>query len=246
MTHELLPLLSTRRQVLGAGFVAALGSWAAIDLFESTTASASKLPVPTVPRPASTRVSVVGDSLTSGTMPYQSDAFTEAGWSRTAIDAYRSRGVRTKVKKDPHTGLTAVDAIRSTNGDSDLWVVALGTNDAGVHPRKQYPEVINQMMGHIGPAHYVLWVNVYLPAAPERQVAWNRALTDVALDRPDEMFVFDWADLAAPNEKWMATDQIHCSATGYAHRATGIARASRTLVPSEPIVFEPLRTRRPS
>ena len=178
MLHTSPPLLPSRRQALGAGLAAALGSWAALELLEGRLARASTA------RSAG-QVSVVGDSLTHGTLRYQADALSEVGWTHTTIDAHISRGVITKIRTDPHTGLIAVDAIRAESGDSDLWVVALGTNDAGIHPRNRHKDLIRRMMDRIGGGHHVLWVNIYLPATPPRQEAWNSALHDVAEDRPD-------------------------------------------------------------
>ncbi len=141
-----IPQLSSRRQVLGAGLVAALGSWVALETIGQHVASAAPAPATTV----GSRIAVVGDSLTQGTMRYQPDACSAVGWTQTTIDAHVSRGVRTKVKSDPHTGLTAVDFIRETSGEPDVWVVALGTNDAGIFSKDQHADLIRQMMDHIG------------------------------------------------------------------------------------------------
>jgi lysophospholipase L1-like esterase len=232
------PLLSSRRQVLTAGLFAALGSMAAVELLSGQRASAAPS------TGSATRVSVVGDSLTLGTMPYQTDAFANVGWGSSTIDAFISRGVRTKVKRDKSTGLTSVDAIRSSAGDSDLWIVALGTNDAGLYKRDRIAEIIASMMEKIGVGHYVMWVNIYLPAKPLRQQNWNTALATVAQDYPDSMFVLDWATLAAENPNWLANDEIHCSGKGYQHRSTAIAMASRSLIPQTPPDPGPYRTGR--
>jgi lysophospholipase L1-like esterase len=216
--------------------LAAFGSVAALELLGGAEAGATSAPKSSGHssslRASATRVSVIGDSLTIGTMPYQSEAFANAGWGHAAIDAYGARGIRTKLKKDQHTGLTSVDAIRETSGDSDLWVVALGTNDAGIYARAKHAEVIGMMMDKIGSGHTVMWVNVYLPKTPQRQNNWNWALATVAKERGDEMFVFDWASLAKKNPKWMADDQIHCSNRGYEQRASAIAQQTRDFVPS--------------
>jgi lysophospholipase L1-like esterase len=225
--------------VLRAGLMAACGSWVARAFIGESIASASNR------LPASTRVSVIGDSLTTGTVPYQANAFADVGFERTTLDAFQSRGVRTKVKRDPHTGLTAVDAIRDAAGDSEVWVVELGTNDSGIHRKEQYPELILQMMDRIGGGHYVMWVNIYLPAKPQRQQNWNAALAAVAVDFPDEMFVLNWATVADQNPRWTSNDRIHCTPVGYKNRATTIANACRVLIPSTPSVLRPVRTRRP-
>jgi lysophospholipase L1-like esterase len=232
------PLLSSRRQVLTAGLFAALGSVAAVELLAGERANAAPS------TGSATRVSLVGDSLTQGTLPYQADAFTNVGWGSSTIDAFISRGVRTKVKRDKNTGLTSVDAIRSKSGDSDLWIVALGTNDAGLYKRDRIAEIIASMMDRISIGHYVMWVNIYLPAKPLRQENWNTALTTVAQDYPDSMFILDWATLAAENPNWLANDEIHCSGKGYLHRSTAIAMASRSLIPVTPPDPGPYRSGR--
>ena len=236
MQPSSFPQLSSRRQVLRAGLLAAFGSVAALELLGSVEASACSTLESSghssSVRASATRVSVIGDSLTIGTMPYQSEAFATAGWGHSAIDAYGARGIRTKLKKDQYTGLTCVDAIRQTSGDSDLWVVALGTNDAVIYAKAKHAEVIGMMMDKIGSGHTVMWVNVYLPKTPQRQNNWNWALATVAKERSDEMFVFDWASLAERNPKWIADDQIHCTNRGYEHRASAIAQETRLFVPS--------------
>lgn len=222
---------TTRRQLIGAGLTAAFGSWAAVGLLDAGRASAA----PTSPATAAVgRVSVVGDSLTIGTLRYQAKAFTAAGWASSTVDAHGSRGVRTKLRSDPHTGLTAVDAIRSKAGEADVWVIALGTNDAGLYSNAKQADVIRQMADHIGAGRKILWVNVYRADLGRRQDVWNTTLADVAGERPDDMFVFDWATLAEQNRKWMAADQVHCTAKGYENRSTAIAVASRQIVPVTP------------
>ncbi len=177
----------------------------------------------------STRVSMVGDSLTFGSAYYQANAFTDVGWAGSVIDAYGSRGIRTKIPADKHNGLRAVDSIRATAGDSNLWIVALGTNDSGIYSASHYPDLLNMMMDQIGDACRVMWVNIYLPALPKRQRAWNAALDDAAAAHNDRVFVHDWASIVADHDEWMFTDGIHNTAIGYQRRADSVAAASRSL-----------------
>ena len=83
--------------------------------FRSSTRSQRSRAVSIRPTQASStstqRLLMVGDSLTVGSLPYQAGAFIDNGWTDIAINAYGSRGVKTKVSADPHTGLTAVDAL---------------------------------------------------------------------------------------------------------------------------------------
>ncbi|HEY4333940.1 MAG TPA: GDSL-type esterase/lipase family protein [Ilumatobacteraceae bacterium] len=193
-------------------------------LGQTTVAAAG---VPTIN--TATRVAMVGDSLTYGSLPFQPDAFLDVGWADSSIDAFGSRGILTKIGADPHDGLKAVDAIRSVGGDSDLWVVALGTNDSGIYSSPHYESVISQMLHRIGSQHHVMWVNIFLPKLPQRQAAWNMALDQVSVERAGQMYVYDWASLVAQNPKWMAGDGVHNSTLGYQERANAIAQASRNL-----------------
>ena len=176
---------------------------------------------------------MVGDSLTLGTLPFQADDLAAAGWTHSAIDAYVSRGIRTKVRADQHTGINAVDAIRAKSGDTNAWIVALGTNDAVIYSHDKQSDVIRMMMDHIGYGHKVMWVNVYLPEARPVQLAWNSALAASADERGGDMFVYDWASFAAENPRWLAHDHIHYSRDGYRFRSTAIGLASRDLLPTD-------------
>ena len=223
------PQQSTRRQLLRAGITAAIGSWAAFEVLGAGQASAAALRQPVAP--SSSRVSLVGDSLTIGTMPFQADAFANAGWTQSAVDAYVSRGVRTKIRADRYTGLTAVDAIREQSGDTQAWVIALGTNDAVIYSPEKQTQVIGLMMDHIGPGHRVLWVNVFLPTREKLQTTWNTSLVRAAAGRND-MFVYDWAAFAAANPRFLAHDNIHYDHDGYRYRAQAVSLASRNLMPA--------------
>jgi lysophospholipase L1-like esterase len=183
---------------------------------------------------SATGVSVVGDSLTEGTLPYQPAAFTAAGWTTWVVDGYTSRGIATKVAQDPHNGLSAVDAIRSRSGDTNTWVVALGTNDSGIYAPSQYLGLIQRMLDRIGPDHVVYWVDIYLPAMPARQQAWNDALAVAAAEWSGHMIVVEWSSIASGHPEWLQSDQIHDVAAGYRARAAVITDATATLAAAAP------------
>ncbi|MFT3855276.1 MAG: hypothetical protein QM733_21460 [Ilumatobacteraceae bacterium] len=174
-------------------------------------------------------INVIGDSLTVGTASFLPADLRDAGWSPVGYDAHGSRGIVTKVSADPRTGMAAVDYLRTTNGDSHVWIVALGTNDVGLWSSSEDVALIRQMLDAIGPGHLTLWVNVYLPASPSKQQRWNDALDQVAAERPTELVVDDWASYAASAHPPMASDHVHYLGTGYAMRAQQIADAAAAL-----------------
>ncbi|MDQ1426432.1 MAG: hypothetical protein QOD72_3930, partial [Acidimicrobiaceae bacterium] len=211
MANSLLDRRTSRRHLIRQAVLASFGASAVLETMSARREPASAATV-------IDRVSMVGDSLTVGSLRYQAKAFAASGWEGSAIDAYGSRGIRTKVARDPHTGLTAVDALRASHGDTELWVVALGTNDAGIYKSSRYQSLIEQMLDRIGDDHRVTWVNIYLPRAMSRQQAWNDALATVAAGRPDQLAIYDWATLAAQHPSWLSSDHVHYVATGYDHR----------------------------
>ena len=146
--------------------------------------------------------------------------------------------MRTKFRRDLYSGLGAVDAFRESWGDTDVWIVGLGTNDAVLYSKHRHAQVINQMMDHIGRGHRVMWINVYLPGRELVADAWNTSLDEVAADR-DDMYVFDWAGLAFENPQWLTVDAVHCSPLGYQRRSAAVGRASRYLLPTKTVGAAP-------
>jgi lysophospholipase L1-like esterase len=214
---------TTRRQFVG-GALAVIGGLPIIDALGAFTGGLDTANAAT--STSTQRLLMVGDSLTVGSLPYQAAAFIDNGWTDMAVNAHGSRGIKTKVSADPYTGLTAVDALRAAHGDADLWVVALGTNDAGQYPASQYPDLIASMLNRIGADHLTMWVNTYMPTRARLQGSWNSALNEVAAQRPDELVVFDWAAYAAGHAGWLGADSIHYTSVGYKSRSSAVAAAS--------------------
>ena len=215
----------TRRHLIGWGLAAFGGAAALPDLLRGIP------PAGAAAAAASNDtgfVAVIGDSLTVGTQPYQADDLRGAGWESATLNAYVSRGIATKMDSDPNTGLTAVDAVRWSGAEPDLWIVALGTNDAGLVGMSGYPALIARMLDHIGDRP-VLWVNIYLPRNSGRQAAWNAALDDAAAARR-QLRVFDWASIAGAHPAWLTTDGVHYTGAGYQQRAAALADASLVTV----------------
>ena len=185
-------------------------------------------PGPAVRADDGSLVFAIGDSLTIGMSPHLPSRAAASGWGGIRIDAFKSRGIRTKVGADPTTGLGAVTSLRQRFGDTESWIVALGTNDAGSR-RARVTQLIREMLDAIGPGHRVLWVNVHLPRTPGVQQAWNTSLDQVAAERPDQLLVLDWASIAARQRGIMAPDGVHLTAAGYALMAAEVATASESL-----------------
>lgn len=180
-------------------------------------------------------VFVVGDSLTFLAQPAVSSALVESGWSASNVDAFEGRGVDFTLQGAPDTGLRAVDTLRSQFGDSDDWIVALGTNEVLFRDRSTYAGAIKRMLDRIGAGRRVMWVNTYLPDHPVQQAAWNTALDQAAAARNGDLVVYDWASVNAQHPDWMLYDNVHHNVEGNAAWAAAIGHASAaTLLPARP------------
>jgi lysophospholipase L1-like esterase len=179
------------------------------------------------------RVWVVGDSLTVG-----SDAALRSGLSRLGVDyvvdGVNGRRVSVNALPTSRSGVLAARSIRAASGESDCWVVALGTNDinSGVTTPVRARATIAEMLAEIPTPARVWWVNVEFRSIegagvdyPAATQTFNAALAQ--RDASDARFrVIDWYSLAQSHPEWFA-DAVHVTPTGYAARGELIVDSLR-------------------
>lgn len=153
------------------------------------------------------KVLVVGDSLTVGSAPYLRRKLSPKVQSLT-IDAQAGR----------FTG-AGISKLRSKKARSaDIWVIALGTNDAP--SSAQTRRNINKVMRLSGQKS-VIWVNVVRPGG---YGAVNRVLRKADKAR-GRLTVLDWASVIRSKSRLLAGDKVHLSSYGYKIRAKWTTRA---------------------
>lgn len=156
------------------------------------------------------RVFVDGDSLAVGTGPYLSHYLP--GWAiaqSTSISRHAPEGV---------------DLLRTAGEKlAKVIVVSLGTND---DPRATdtFRNAVRESLRIAGPQRCVIWANIVRPPVGGVGYAgYNRILATLN-KRRDNLFVVDWASIAARNRSWFGPDGVHPTATGYEVRARAIGR----------------------
>lgn len=197
---------------------------AAILLVVATAVNLVGMP-PRSAQAVGTSVYLIGDSLTWYGGGATAVALENVGWATNVVDAHPNRRLTFHSESDSYDGLDAVDYIRASHGDSQYWIVDLGTNDVWVEPDEDHVAVIRRMLDRIGADRQVLWVNVHLPGFRELEHNWNAALATVDAES-GQMTVFDWASLADQHPEWMSFDNVHHTAEGMTARAAAIAEAS--------------------
>lgn len=224
-----------RRAWLGVGVVGALLMVGAVAVAagDSVTVSepASRLmnqfragPEPP-PATACRRVIVIGDSLMDNSEPWLIAELDAAGFT-SFIDAQPSRQIPATVRA-PVSGVKAAHAARTTWGEADCWMIALGSNDlifGGGESIAAATARIDEMLGAVTPGAAVWWVNVDYhpdPRTGRDMVAATKRFNE-ALDRKAattaRLTVVDWYSLAEANLHWFF-DPVHVDRTGSIVRA---------------------------
>lgn len=201
-------------------------------------------PTPTTVTPAVTpttgpgtmtgrRVLVVGDSLCDAEMARKplADALANAGWQAT-IDCSTGRPLA-----DIQAGTGGVQVLTARQSESyDMYVIALGTNDAQSDNSMAFASNIDRALALTG-TKPVLWVNI----ATKQEFApkYNQAIT-AAAGRHPTLTVGDFN--ATLNPAWSAQDGIHLNGDGYQARGTFITAQLNALaggVPPAGITYPP-------
>ena len=156
---------------------------------------------------------VNGDSLAVGTAPYLPRALRR--WrvrQSTAISRHAFEGA----------------SVMRAYGRSLPRVihVSLGTND---DPRSlsSFRSAVRTVMAVAGPRRCVVWANIVRPpVAGASYAGYNSVLAQESRPRSN-LRVVNWARMVRQNPGWLAGDGVHVSATGYAARASAVARSVR-------------------
>lgn len=192
-------------------------------------------------RTACSRVAHIGDSLstTMTSTKTPSSGRMDSHYRRVGVgdplyDVAGGRSIIERVNGQPN-GYEAALRFRQT-GFAGCWVIALGVNDAANVAKGSSVDVrdrIVRMMSVIG-SDPVMWINQRTTTnsgwwANKNMQAWNQVLLSLAPSYPN-LRIFDWSSVSL--DSWYASDGVHQTSTGSAHRASLTADALAAGFPS--------------
>ncbi len=169
------------------------------------------LPAAAVERPVdlkSTRVFIVGDSLTVG---------SNQALRKQLRPVVKSVAIDARISRFTGEGIAKLRNARARQ--ASVWVVALGTNDSP--SAAQTVRNVNKVMRLAGNRRQVIWVNVVRPGGYSRV---NRALQTLDAKYP-RLSVIDWAAVIRKQRHLLAGDRVHLTAKGYRVRALATRQA---------------------
>ena len=126
-------------------------------------------------------VAMVGDSITALSKDILDAVLTHMGFASVTVNAEPSRRIEVGGKK-PMPGLDVVRFIQASAPPA-MWVIALGTNDAGLYTTDQeYQGLINDVLSSIPESVPLVWVSTYrddhLKGCEQFNLLLRKSLTD--------------------------------------------------------------------
>ena len=178
------------------------------------TVEVAPVTIPPLASPSSTpavavdSVAMVGDSITAGSRAALDAGFAALGLDDVEIDAVSGR--RMLVDGSMTSGLDAIEDIAESES-TDLWVIALGTNDVGNYRVDEYGPAITELLAAIPADAPLIWVDTYLDGRPEESAAFNDVLR-MTLAARGRATVADWSTIAPEDD--VLADGVHPSELG--------------------------------
>jgi hypothetical protein len=169
---------------------------------------------PTVPRERVPKsVVMVGDSITALSQATLEAVLSNIGFQSVTVNAEPSRRIEVGSKK-PMPGLDVVKFIAASS-PPEMWIIALGTNDAGLYANNDdYTDLIDDMLGAIPTKVPLVWISVYRHDQLEGCDQFN-LLVRAALKKRGHATMGDWNQQCAKSEESILThDGVHPNANG--------------------------------
>ena len=105
-------------------------------------------------------IAMVGDSITALSQTTIEAVLTQVGFATITVNAEPSRRIEVGNKK-PMAGLPVITFIEAS-APPQMWVVALGTNDAGLYTENaEYQGLIDDVLKAIPTSVPLVWVSTY-------------------------------------------------------------------------------------
>jgi lysophospholipase L1-like esterase len=160
-----------------------------------------------------TSIVMVGDSITALSEATLKTVLADVGFDSVTINAEPRR--RIEVGSKPTPGLPVVTYIAATDPPPEMWVIALGTNDAGLYAtNEQYQELIDDVLKVIPASAPLVWVSTYRADLLSGCEQFN-LLMRAALQKRGNATVGEWYDQCAKSAKTILTrDGVHPNANG--------------------------------
>jgi len=169
-------------------------------------------------------VSMVGDSITARSQPALEAVLHDIGFQHIDINAEPSRRIEIGGKK-PMPGLDVVKYI-AAKSPPEMWIIALGTNDAGLYDNDSgYQKLVDDMLAAIPSKAPLVWINTYRNDHIDGCVQFNDVLDKTLADRGNATVGEWYQQCLKPDQKILSKDGVHPNDDGVLVFADTVRRA---------------------
>ncbi len=152
---------------------------------------------------------MIGDSITVGSTEALEEQFELLGFDTVTIVAQNNK--RTAVSLRDNTSgseIAAFIAQEVERPETQLWVVALGTNDISQYNDvEQMEAAVNEVLDPIPDNAPLIWINTYFDSRPQDTAEVNEAI-ERAIRARGNATVGRWSDVA-PADGVLRRDGVH-------------------------------------
>jgi lysophospholipase L1-like esterase len=172
-------------------------------------------------------VMMVGDSITVGATPSLEAQFDALGLDHV-IEAENGKRMAVSSSGNP-SGASVTDAMVDADDHdsaSEVWVVALGTNDIGQYSSPDdIAAAVNEVLAEVPDDAALVWVDTYFRDRAEQTDEVNRIIRDRVARRGNSV-VAPWSDYATADGV-LSGDDVHPTEDGSAWFAFVVADTVR-------------------
>ncbi|HEY4333640.1 MAG TPA: hypothetical protein VGM78_13760 [Ilumatobacteraceae bacterium] len=197
-----------------AGLVKPASGEAATPAKDATGAADPRAPRGTPdPKKLPASIAMVGDSITVLSEDALKSVLTGLGVLTVTINGEKNRRIEVGGKK-PLPGLNVVKFIQAS-APPDMWVIALGTNDAGSYSAESdYQGLIDDLLAAVPHDAPLVWMNVYRNDYLDACEQFNLLLR-ATLTKRGNATVGEWyQQVTASKEAILTHDGVHPNASG--------------------------------
>jgi lysophospholipase L1-like esterase len=155
-----------------------------------------------------TKLAMVGDSITLGSQPALELVLADIGFTDVTINAETSRRIVVGGRK-PMPGLDVV-TFAAASDPPDLWVIELGTNDAGLYSTdEEYLGLVDAILAEIPDNDPLVWMSTYREDHLDGCVQFNAVLAK-RLDERGNATVGGWYEQCLDTDgSILQSDGVH-------------------------------------
>lgn len=160
------------------------------------------------------RVVMIGDSITKGSVGLLEQRFADLGLETTIVAENGKRMVVSSTDNPSGADLTAfLSSAEGQNFAEEVWVVALGTNDAGQYgSADEIAAAVNDVLAGVPADAALVWVDTYVASRTDDTSDLNAVIHE-RVRRRGNAAIAPWSAVAA-DDGVLTGDAVHPTSEG--------------------------------